>query len=1597
MFQGGNPDLFPQAFWLSNAIGSPRLAPVEQSKASASHTKNHLVSGNCNFTAPVLSVPGRNTSLSLALSYNGQLWGKDTSGSPTMMIFDYGTPGVVPGWVMNFGRIIPNFDNSASGGSPGNYLVVMPDGTRVPFLQNLDSTSGTWSLLSGDGLTTFLNPNSLRMLYADGTLATYQQTNNKIQLASIETPNGDITTIGYRQPAFFGNRYAVDSVMDTKGRPIVFHYYGDSDYPTDGTPATPRGALAAISGPDLGAGTRTFIRIDYQNVTLNYNFNANYQVTAPPTNTPIVAVKRIYYPATGRGYLFVNNSTTASLNFSSYGMCRYISIRNNMTGTGAVETDGTEVAYTQYDFDDISTDMGVPRNQPPTYTDRSEWWQGKIDGTAPTVYQYSRTSNPQVSEVDTVTEPVSGLQTVTTSLNGGAFFSGSTTTEYKQGSTTLRKVDQFQDSCPHLDGSPCDPRNVVQINITDDAQNVATTKYSYDKYNRMTEKDEYGFGASIARKTTYAYLDDSAHIALNMVHLVVRVKVFDAHNNLASRTDFTYDDYNAKGGMETYGLIPSQYPNSHDASFDQNNTVRGNVTGVTTYSDATTSVQRNSKYDIFGNVTEADVACCQVKTFAFSPATQYCQPDSATDGKIGTVPYLTTTYIYDFDTGLVQFVTDPDKTQRTAYFYDSAWRPLLVAAPTGAQTKTQVGKDANQNDQLFATTQVTYTDADGTQKVVTTENWLDGAGRIVETGTGAGATPSGFDAVQMTYDQLGRLSTQSNPYSADSNGVGTPTSFTTNVYDTRSRVTTVILPDTQPVSTAYSGATTTVTDQVGRQRQSQVDGLGRLVTVTEQDPTTQTGTLTLPTTYTYDALDNLTGVNQGNQMRGFSYDFLSRMLTETTPEAGTTTYHYTSFDAVQTRTDPRNVVTTYHYDDALNRLTSVTYALPAGVAATPNLTFHYNTSNPGNGHASDLADGAGTETYAYDSFGRLTSKTRAIDGNSYQTQYQYNPANQLTLTIYPSTKRIRQDYDLRGRWSGVDKVNTSGTVLTGYASVPSTGYDTAGHLTALNLGNTLTEGYTYSSDRLQLTGQAVTKGSTNLMNLTYSYQAAAGASGAGTAAGNSGQLMAISAGSTINGLARDQAFTYDNMARLTSATGWNTWQRRYDLDRWGNRTAQWNSVSGGTQIQTITLQTGSGGVINNRIASVSGLGGGSYTYDATGAGYLISDGVHNYQYDGEGRLATVDAGTQAEADYSYDVSNWRVKRVTGAGPGGNPVPTYYIWDAGQVIAEYSTAPTPAPGGLKYYHPDRLSTRMTTDPFGNVTSTQDQYPFGEDAGTTGTPEKHRFTNYERDAETGTDYAVNRQYATVVARFFQPDPLAGDAADPQAWSRYAYSLNDPLNLADPSGLRTCWLSLNSGDEGCVVCAEDDAAGTITLDCSAQRAFLPDAPGLFPTLPDLLSSNVPLATQMLAAEKARQARQAQIAARDQFKADCERALQSALGASGDQTGKLTAAGARFLDQQARSRLTVQLGKAFLREGLQTGQLGFLPQSAQKLLGKAAGGPAFSLTTTLGATNFVVTFMMMNYSLSEPPPPEAVARAKARYEISQACEEAAGKKFGF
>ncbi len=108
----------------------------------------------------------------------------------------------------------------------------------------------------------------------------------------------------------------------------------------------------------------------------------------------------------------------------------------------------------------------------------------------------------------------------------------------------------------------------------------------------------------------------------------------------------------------------------------------------------------------------------------------------------------------------------------------------------------------------------------------------------------------------------------------------------------------------------------------------------------------------------------------------------------------------------------------------------------------------------------------------------------------------------------------------------------------------------------------------------------------------------------------------------------------------------------------------------------------------------------------------------------------------------------------------------------------------------------------------------------------TTTKWQFTSYERDAESGNDYATARYHINRIGRFASPDPLAGSIADPQSLNRYAYVGNDPVDAIDPLGLLdepTC-IALGFPTCGGGGGGEDDGAG-YNPDCPPDDPCPPD----------------------------------------------------------------------------------------------------------------------------------------------------------------------------
>ena len=221
----------------------------------------------------------------------------------------------------------------------------------------------------------------------------------------------------------------------------------------------------------------------------------------------------------------------------------------------------------------------------------------------------------------------------------------------------------------------------------------------------------------------------------------------------------------------------------------------------------------------------------------------------------------------------------------------------------------------------------------------------------------------------------------------------------------------------------------------------------------------------------------------------------------------------------------------------------------------------------------------------------------------------------------------------------------------------------------------------------------------------------------------------------------------------------------------------------------------------------------TFAYD--GAGNVTTDGSGNtFAYDGENRQTScVVAGTSSS--YFYDGDGRRVKKIVGT------VTTLFVYNAvGQMLAEYTT-PDPQPqagGGVSYLTADHLgSTRVVTNSTGGVKARHDYLPFGEEIGVNVSGRttaigysladglRQKFTQKERDNESGLDYFGARYFASSQGRFTGADPYdinferqgtrdpeEADAlfsnyiAQPQHWNHYSYALNNPLKYVDPDGL-------------------------------------------------------------------------------------------------------------------------------------------------------------------------------------------------------------------
>ncbi len=860
------------------------------------------------------------------------------------------------------------------------------------------------------------------------------------------------------------------------------------------------------------------------------------------------------------------------------------------------------------------------------------------------------------------------------------------------------------------------------------------------------------------------------------------------------RTDFHYDEY-----AGSLSLISGSGAVGRDASFGASFTQRGNLSRIVRSLDTGPDPVTRFRYDIFGNLREEiDPRGFKTAT-SFTSATQFAYPSRITDAEGFSIDFA-----YDFSDaakrgfGYLISRTDVSNGSPPAIFeYDLMGRRVRSDFPDGGRevrffsdldlTASHEGvpvfHERGPGDRLPPRMKTFRLIEGGSPPLERVETAVfDGLGRLQLAGVSNGASR---DWTRTEYDSVGRVSRVSNavtlPTASDQPPESNFTRWTTTRYDVLDRIVEVEPPDRQPVTTLHQGRATTVTDQLGNKRRSTADGLGRIFQLREPDPSTGLlGAGSADTFYEYDVLDSLTQVRQGVQRRDFAYDSLGRLVSETHPEGGRTDYAYDAAGNLLRKTDARGVRIDYSGYDGLNRLGGLSYS-----DGTPALSFTYDSlaSSHGKGRLTGRSDAVGSESFSYDTMGRIVSHARTIDGIALRMDYAYNEGGGVTSTAYPGILdgsiplTVFQQFDNAGRpvssrWSnGTSSMQELVDNYTFFHSL-STGLATE----TLDYANGTIETVTYNGRR-QPRVRKVRRGAATLMHLEYVFVRPGDSR-------NNGNVFSM-IDHVVAGKGQD--YVYDSLNRLTDASSPGLWSHAYGYDRYGNLHSRTSSGSGlGTMSLSISAS-------NNRIA------GAGYSYDS--AGNRIASPGNSFQWDGQGRLRSVDHG--ATASYDYDAEDRRVKKTAGGqtrlyfhDKDGNAVWEYLVgapfpWETfnhyfqGRLTAVNSAAANAAP---LWVHSDHLgSPRLKTDASGAAFSRDWHFPFGASLMPSNDRVKLQFTGKERDAETGLDYFGARYYDSDSSRFLSADPLreSGEPTNPQSWNRYAYALNNPLKFVDPDG--------------------------------------------------------------------------------------------------------------------------------------------------------------------------------------------------------------------
>lgn len=750
-------------------------------------------------------------------------------------------------------------------------------------------------------------------------------------------------------------------------------------------------------------------------------------------------------------------------------------------------------------------------------------------------------------------------------------------------------------------------------------------------------------------------------------------------------------------------------------------------------------------YDSMNRVSSVTDECGGITTFEYNH-----------DGKLTkkTDPNgFASLYEYDDYNRLVKadLPPVPGKTARnvTTVKYDKCGNVIEITEPDGRKT-------VRSYDVMNRIISETVKHGSGTEEVKTEKGWSYYANGSLKKEITGGLTDNGSSAVtSYTYDVIGRLTKKTYPDGQ------------TEQYakDSLDRITQITYADGNYKKLTYNSLSyvTKETDEENFITEHEYDVWGGEVYRKVKTSANGTEVRTWKTEYT--VFGGVKSEESGDG-RAWSYKYNNRWL-------------------LSEKTDPNGIKRTVTYDGC-GRITSDSRTL-GSASLTRSLTYDsVGFIKSGTDGGITTAFNLSGSTYNANAYGLVTGCKTTVSSKNLPASYSYDEGKRLKETVYPDSAKAVFGYN------GIGQLKTAGNASSTTAYANSGVYDTAGHLTSMKGGNSLT--------RTEIWNKA--KG------LLSSYNWGISGKSANTLTWNNrGNITA----QTKNGIS--YTYLYDKKNQLKEEKKGNDKQNSWTYDETGNRKTE---AKGNSTAKTITCYTKSdlvksdgtwyynydnnGNMTYKGKTATENNGGGvfeGWTFNAT------AGEVWKYEYDLCNRLVKVNHSTTGTnslthvTEYKYDFRDLMVCRTVGTG--NSAVSEYFAYDSeGKLI--YTEKGTEkhdyiyANGKLwceivmkgtakttYYHHTDHLGTTVCiTDSSGSVVWECEKEAFGTVKDKTDSSFTPNFTGKLLDLNTGLYYFNARWYDSDMGRFITEDP----ARDGRNW--FVYCGNNPICFTDPNGL-------------------------------------------------------------------------------------------------------------------------------------------------------------------------------------------------------------------